>query len=76
MAGRRELESLIFAVTVRYSNQSELTPQKMVPKIGLEPTTYGLQNRCSAIELFRHKMTPLSWISHDSPVMIFNKYEG
>ena len=27
---------------------------RLEPMIGLEPTTVGLQNRCSAIELHRH----------------------
>ncbi len=29
-------------------------PQKNKPVIGIEPTTYGLQNRCSTVELHRH----------------------
>ena len=28
-------------------------PVKKMPKIGIEPTTYGLQNRCSTVELCR-----------------------
>lgn len=27
--------------------------QKSKPVIGIEPTTYGLQNRCSTVELHR-----------------------
>ena len=30
-------------------------PQKNKPVIGIEPTTYGLQNRCSTVELYRQQ---------------------
>ncbi len=28
--------------------------RKLEPVVGIEPTTYGLRNRCSATELHRH----------------------
>ena len=31
-----------------------LTPEKLEPVVGIEPTTDGLQNRCSTTELHWH----------------------
>ena len=35
----------------RNTNSQIITVSLMEPKVGIEPTTYGLQNRCSTIEL-------------------------
>ena len=40
------------ALPLRY----EGADYKRMPKIGIEPTTYGLQNRCSTIEPLRHRI--------------------
>ena len=44
------------ALPLRYEGADYKRMPKIVPKIGIEPTTYGLQNRCSTIEPLRHRI--------------------
>ena len=40
---------------LRHCRKERQTPvQKLVPVEGIEPPTFGLQNRCSTAELNRH----------------------
>ena len=37
------------------SHQALFSTREKKPVIGIEPTTYGLQNRCSTVELYRQQ---------------------
>ena len=48
--------------------ERRLRPQPMEPRVGVEPTTVGLQNRCSAIELPRRRpMIPVRQATPHAP---------
>jgi hypothetical protein len=57
----RQNESESFVLPLHHQAVGFLA--KMEPAVGVEPTTLGLQNRCSATELSRpFYQGPLSWI--------------